>query len=634
MRRWGIIPSLLLLTVSSAINDQRPLLSDFAYEIGSDHTNVLDVFQIYKPPFQPSSSGEPCTLLLMQHVFGWIYGLPFVGNYSPPACDFNSVTINLTTTSTGRQFDRLGLMYLGDVEVFRTSTAEPTPNGIIWTYIKDMSPYLALWKRPQKLIFDMGNLIDSTYTGSFNITLTATFFTKSEAPVTADLILPISAQRSHLNAPSAFIVPADDTTAIHSIPSAGVKRATVSISACGQATEEFWYSNVLSSDTETFKNTTGELYGHSPFREVQLLIDGMLAGVLWPFPIIFTGGIAPGLWRPIVGIDVFDLREPEIDISSFLPYLSDGKPHQFQLKILGLDALVGPGGLVSGADADGRQELSEQIGSYWVLTGKVFLFFDDVHPLEDKAPPKLLRSNFRCTTRSRVEKNADGTNETLSYSINVSRSFTVVSSTGYWSQALRFSNRGTSTAQGLTQLNVQHTIGHSDFLVHTAPAPVLSSSTDFKYPIRVKTTFGIFPNGSGIYIDATLGRGMTLLSDGRPDVSLYTLASGPSWMTSWQEGSAHYSSRTNASYSFGTTQQKFSEDSYGKRYDRDVRAVNGTVMKDSAQQDANKGKAVISGEASVSSSPSGFGAVSVRSMLGRGPGRPGELRKREYMSGP
>lgn len=44
---------------------------------------------------------------------------------------------------------------------------------------------------------------------------------------------------------------------------------------------------------ETFPQT-GEFYGYSPFREVQLFIDGMLAGVAWPFPVIFTGGVVPG----------------------------------------------------------------------------------------------------------------------------------------------------------------------------------------------------------------------------------------------------------------------------------------------------------------------------------------------------
>lgn len=56
---------------------------------------------------------------------------------------------------------------------------------------------------------------------------------------------------------------------------------------------QFWWSNVLSSDIETFPQT-GPLYGYSPFREIQLYIDDMLAGVAWPYPVVFTGGIVPG----------------------------------------------------------------------------------------------------------------------------------------------------------------------------------------------------------------------------------------------------------------------------------------------------------------------------------------------------
>ena len=67
--------------------------------------------------------------------------------------------MNFTVQSRGRQFDRLGIMYLGDIEVFRTSTAEPTANGIIWTYVKEMEQYNALWGTNQKVIFDLGNLV-------------------------------------------------------------------------------------------------------------------------------------------------------------------------------------------------------------------------------------------------------------------------------------------------------------------------------------------------------------------------------------------------------------------------------------------------------------------------------------------
>lgn len=46
------------------------------------------------------------------------------------------MTWNLTVVSAGRQFDRLGIVYLGDIEILRTSTAEPTMTGIEWTYLK------------------------------------------------------------------------------------------------------------------------------------------------------------------------------------------------------------------------------------------------------------------------------------------------------------------------------------------------------------------------------------------------------------------------------------------------------------------------------------------------------------------
>ena len=118
--------------------------------------SLLEVFQIHPPVLTVSNngvlqitddstrSGSPnydqdhaiCEKVLVVHSFGYSYGHPFIGNYTPPACEFNRVTWNLTVVSAGKQFDRLGIVYFGDIEVFRTSTAEPTANGIIWTYLK------------------------------------------------------------------------------------------------------------------------------------------------------------------------------------------------------------------------------------------------------------------------------------------------------------------------------------------------------------------------------------------------------------------------------------------------------------------------------------------------------------------
>jgi len=272
--------------------------------------------------------------------------------------------MNFTVTSKGRQFDRLAIMYFNDTEVWRTSTAEPTINGIRWEYIKDMSEYMYFWDSPQKLIFDLGNLIDNTYTGSFNTTLTATFFNSQEKLQPADLIIPISARNGAASASSVFIVPSANATNTIAFPQ-NVNRAVFSISACGQSTEEFWWGNVLQSNTNTFVPYAGTLYGYSPFREVQVLIDGQLAGVQWPFPVIFTGGVVPGLWRPIVGIDAFDLREHEIDITPWLPLLCDGEDHTFEIRVAGI--------LDNGKNS---ATITDTVGASWYVTGKIFIWLD------------------------------------------------------------------------------------------------------------------------------------------------------------------------------------------------------------------------------------------------------------------
>ena len=151
-------------------------------------------------------------------------------------------------------------MYLGDIEVFRTSTAEPTAAGIVWTYIKEMEQYNALWKKDQKIIFDLGNIVDSTYTGPYYTALTATFFTIPDSRPTADTILPISAEQSAENMGSAFSVPSQNASVSYTIPQ-NIARAVISLSACGQATEEFWYTNTFNSEVNTFESTAGTLYG-------------------------------------------------------------------------------------------------------------------------------------------------------------------------------------------------------------------------------------------------------------------------------------------------------------------------------------------------------------------------------------
>lgn len=44
----------------------------------------------------------------------------------------------------------------------------------------------------------------------------------------------------------------------------------------------------------------GGFRGDGPFREVRILVDGMVAGVAFPYAVIFTGGIVPAAWRSVL----------------------------------------------------------------------------------------------------------------------------------------------------------------------------------------------------------------------------------------------------------------------------------------------------------------------------------------------
>jgi hypothetical protein len=549
------------------------------WQLPNRTATVLDVFQVFKPvdprPIKPCDT----QMVLMEHSFANSYGQPFVGNYTPPECDFTNVEIEFTAKARGRQFDRLALMFLGDVEVWRLSTAEPTASGIVFRYTKDMTPYVSLFNSPQKIIFDLGNIVNDIYTSPFNTTIIARFWIADAPPLTADLILPISAQLGSQGKPSSFNTGDANASVIQTLPR-DTERAVVSISACGQIGEEFWWANVLSNDTGTFPDTAGTLYGYSPFREVQLFIDGMMAGVVWPFPIIFTGGVAPGLWKPIVGIDAYDLREPEIDITPFVPLLTDGKPHAFSIQVVGFN----------GPTSNDVSQLVP-VGPYWVVTGKIFVYKSDpdsdavyLSDLRDHSPPLTTTSSFEIgSSSSRLQgpsTNTTLTNQTLTYSVSASRILTIThpKSSTTWYQYLTFSNQGLFTNQGLTQRNIQSTTG-------TTFSSSFNTKTRFSYPLNCTTStiYPAFPAMDPIKINAEISRGLFIDSNAQPGspLSVFSLVSGPLRMETTQKGSASFSNERNRSYNFGDMRQAFSQRSGGRLYTREVVASNLTLVSDS-----------------------------------------------------
>lgn len=71
----------------------------------------------------------------------------------------------------------------------------------------------------------------------------------------------------------------------------------------------------------------GEFCGGGVHREIQLFIDGSFAESAIPFPVVYTGGMNPFLWRPLTGIMSFDIPPHRLDITPFLAVLAHGGEH-------------------------------------------------------------------------------------------------------------------------------------------------------------------------------------------------------------------------------------------------------------------------------------------------------------------
>jgi hypothetical protein len=255
-----------------------------------------------------------CTTILAKHEFPFSYGKPFIGQYRPVCEGYNQVVVSFESTVSGRQFDRVGALWMGGVELWRYTTQEPSGNAFTtyWKAEKDVSKYLNLFRQENDVVLALDNVVDDTYTGIFNVTVTLNFYRNSEEFEVADVIMPLSASKSSYGW---YTLPIGNKPMYHDIPTIpnNTIKAFVEVFVSPHSQDEFWYGNIPGSGVPE-----SGLYGSGPFKEVQLWINDRLVGLDWPFPTIYTGGFNPLLWRPIVSIHAFDVPSMIFDITPFL----------------------------------------------------------------------------------------------------------------------------------------------------------------------------------------------------------------------------------------------------------------------------------------------------------------------------
>ncbi|WP_338693964.1 peptide-N4-asparagine amidase [Streptomyces sp. Q6] len=245
---------------------------------------------------------------------------PYKGSYTPPkGCGdrWSKVVLRLEGAVKGRQFDRLGYLHIGGVEILRTSTPEPSPDGIAWNVAKDVTRYSDTLRTEQPVEMLIGNVVNDTYTGVIDVKATLTFYA-------ADRSTPAA------HAPDRVLTRAADNTVTTPRNSERIV-AEVYATGSGGGCEEYWYLTVPTAAPYSCKADPG------PYREVQITVDGQLAGIAAPFPTVWTGGWSnPFLWYVIPGPRAFDIKPIEYDLTPFAGLLNDGRPHRVEVSVVGV----------------------------------------------------------------------------------------------------------------------------------------------------------------------------------------------------------------------------------------------------------------------------------------------------------
>ncbi|MBV9302072.1 MAG: peptide-N(4)-(N-acetyl-beta-glucosaminyl)asparagine amidase [Acidobacteriaceae bacterium] len=357
--------------------------------IGSPDTVTAD------PPIQHPNV-TPCDVkLFSNYLFENFNTQTFT--YNPPAaCPGPWAKIVFTadfSVTAGRQYDRTGEIQIGNVTVYFGTTAEPSKHlSPSWHVERDLTDYTALLEQPQAGEVELGNLVNSTYTGIIHGSAGLRFYPLCQgehAPLTPDVVLAFP----NVAGAQILATPASQLTQTYSLPT-NIERAYFDVFAQSQSNDEFWYTCVPNDVATELQSC-----GNTAFRETEISIDGKPAGVAPVYPWIFTGGIDPYLWRPIPGVQTLNFAPYRVDLTPFAGLLSDGHTHEIGMSVY-------------------------NVNNYFNATATLFLYLDHG---SKQVTGELTENTLSAEPSPNVKENlkTSGSNISGTVTVSSSRDFTI-----------------------------------------------------------------------------------------------------------------------------------------------------------------------------------------------------------------
>jgi hypothetical protein len=314
-----------------AISSARPVLAQRTVPVvGSQNTSTAD------PPVGVPNE-KPCVVQLYSNLeFADFSAKTY--EYTPACAGpwkkiVFSADFNVTA---GVQFDRTAQVSLGHVNIYYGTTPEPSQTlGPSWHVERDLTDYTALFQTSQTGEVDLGNLVNSTYTGIIFGSASLQFYSahhdwdRDDRRVLPDAVYPLP---NAAGGAKGLFTTTDQLSETFTLPT-NIERAYLDVISQSQSNDEFWYTCVPNDVASELQSC-----GNTGFRETEVSVDGQAAGIAPVYPWIFTGGIDPFLWSPIPGVQTLNFVPYRVDLTPFAGLLSDGQPHTISLSVFNADS--------------------------------------------------------------------------------------------------------------------------------------------------------------------------------------------------------------------------------------------------------------------------------------------------------
>lgn len=440
------------------------------YQIGSVNTVTAD-------PNVTRPATTPCVVQLFTGAQFFDFNVENF-DYAPPSeCPGPWAKVVLESDislNPGIQFDRTANFWLGPVNIYFGTTAEPSPNlGPSWHIENDLTDYSSIFYAAQAGQAVIGNTLCCGLTSTIYASATLEFYplAKGQAPpVAANQVLALSAGPS--GGTVALNTSTDTLSGTFTLPT-NVETAYLDVYAQGQSNDEFWYTCVPNDVVSELESC-----GNTGFRETEITIDGQPAGVAPVFPWIFTGGIDPFLWFPIPGVQTLNFTPYRVNLTPFAGLLSNGQPHTVSLSVFNAD-------------------------SYFSATASLLLYLD----AGTSQITGAITQNTLATPSPVTKENLNVQQTFIKGTVDVTsnRSFVIsgyantshgkvttkVAQTVDFSSNESFNITGTQYAQDISQSNV---INASTTVTH-AGAPSLITYQNYNFPLVVDINEVVLSNG-------------------------------------------------------------------------------------------------------------------------------------------